>query len=149
MRLSVFAIFVSLAFTGVLLAKDKEKDEGESENEVTVEKLILVKDTGKDFKPVKTFKPTDIFGVLVQLSEAKEGTKVKGVWTIVDAGGMHDKKILEKKVEFTEDTIKSAKDPTRVDFTLTHDDPYPTGDYKFDVYLNGDLADTVEFSIEE
>jgi hypothetical protein len=145
----MFAISVSLAFIGSLPATENEDDEDQPENEITVEKLVLVKDTGKDFQPVKKFKPTDTFGVLVQLSEALEGTEVKGVWTAVDAGDLHDKRILEKKVEFTAEAIKNAKNPSRVNFTLAHDDPYPAGDYKFDVYLNGQLADSVEFTIEE
>jgi outer membrane usher protein FimD/PapC len=62
---------------------------------------------------------------------------------------MRDKKIFEKKVEFTPEAIKTAKEPSRIDFTLAHDNPYPTGDYKFEVYLNGELADTVEFKVEE
>jgi hypothetical protein len=145
----MFAISVSLAFIGSLPATENEDDEDQPENEITVEKLVLVKDTGKDFQPVKKFKPTDTFGVLVQLSEALEGTEVKGVWTAVDAGDLHDKRILEKKVEFTAEAIKNAKNPSRVNFTLAHDDPYPAGDYKFDVYLNGQLADSLEFTIEE
>jgi hypothetical protein len=148
--LSSFAIFVSLAFTSALLAKERrDEDSADSENEVTIEKLTLVRDTGKEFKPVKKFKPTDTFGALVQLSEAKEGTKVKGVWTAVDAGGMENKKILEKTIDMTADAMKSVKNPSRVDFTLSHDDPYPTGDYKFEVYLNGELADSIEFAIED
>ena len=145
----MFAIFVSLAFTGALVAKEKAKDEDESESAVQVEKLILVRDAGEKFVPVKKFKPTDTLGVLVQLSEAKEGTKVKGVWTIVDAGGMQDKKIFEKEVEFTAEAIKTAKEPNRADFTLAHDNPYPTGDYKFEAYVNGELADTIEFKVDE
>jgi hypothetical protein len=131
------------------VAKEKDKDENESESAVQVEKLILVRDAGEKFVPVKKFKPTDTLGVLVQLSEAMKGTKVKGVWTIVDAGGMQDKKIFEKKVELTPEAIKTAKEPSRIDFTLTHDNPYPTGDYKFEVYLDGELADTIEFKVEE
>lgn len=145
----MLAISILIAFTTSLPATENDNDEDEAENEITIEKVTLVKDTGKDFQPVKKFKPTDTFGVLVQLSEALEGTEVKGVWTAVDAGEMHDKKILEKSVEFTAEAIKNTKNPSRVDFILTHDDPYPAGDYKFDVYLNGQLADTVEFTIEE
>ena len=126
-----------------------EDRQDESENDVTIEKLTLVKDTGKDFQPVKAFKPTDTFGVLVQLSEALEGTEVTGVWTAVDAGEIHDKTIHEKTVEFTAEAIKNAKNPSRVDFILTHDDPYPIGDYKFDVYLNDKLVDTIKFKVEE
>lgn len=149
-RLLTFTIFVSLTLAGGLLAKEKQDEEADSsDDEVTVTKMTLVRDAGEDFQAVKKFKPTDTFGVLVQLSEAKEGTKVKGVWTIVDAGGMTDKKILEKKVDVTAEAIRTAKNPSRIDFTLSHDNPYPAGDYKFDVYLNGELADTIEFTIEE
>jgi hypothetical protein len=149
-RMSIFALFVSFAFTGSLLAKEKhDEDSDESDSEVTVEKLILVRDAGKDFQPVKKFKPNDTLGVLVQLSEAKAGTKVRGVWTVVDAGGMKDKKILDRAIEMTDEKIKESKNPSRIDFTLSHDNPYPPGDYKFEVYLNGQLADTVEFTVEE
>lgn len=148
-RLSVFAISILIALTASLPAGVNDEEEDDVENEITVEKLTLVKDTGTDFQPVKKFKPADTLGVLVQLSEALEGTEVKGVWTAVDAGDLHDKQIFEKNVEFTPEEIEKAKNPSRVDFTLEHDDPYPAGDYKFEVYLNGKLADTIKFKIEE
>jgi len=111
-RVSVCALSILIAFTPLLPASVTD-DEDDAENEVIIEKLTLVRDTGKDFQPVKTFKPTDMFGVLVQLSEALEGTEVKGVWTAVDADRMHDKKILEKKVELTPEPIENAKNPNR------------------------------------
>ena len=141
-----FSFALGLALGVSAIAKEKDEDSG---NDVTVEKLTLVRDTGKDFQPVKKFKPTDIFGVLVQLSEAKEGTKVKGVWTAVDAGGMLEKKLFEKTLDLTAEVIKTVKNPSRVDFTLSHDNPYPTGDYKFEVFVNGELGDTLEFKIED
>ena len=148
-RVSAFAISILIALTASMPGSVNDDEEDDVENEITIEKLTLVKDTGKDFQPVKSFKPTDTFGVLVQLSEALEGTEVTGVWTAVNAGELRDKKIFEKKVEFTPEEIENAKNPSRVDFTLSHDDPYPAGDYKFDVYLNGKLADTLKFRIEE
>ena len=138
----------TLACAGALLAKEKEQDSDDSDS-TAVKKLTLVRDTGKKFEPVETFKPTDTFGVLVQLTDVKEDTKVKGVWTVVDAGGMKDKKIFEKEVTMDAETLKKATIKDRVDFTLSHDQPYPTGDYKFEVYLNGEAADSVEFTIEE
>jgi len=139
-----FALGLALSISAI--AKEIDAD---SENEVTVEKLTLVRDTGKDFEPVKKFKPTDTFGVLVQLSEAKEGTKVKGVWTAVDAGGMIEKKIFEKIVNLTAEAMKTVKNPSRIDFTLSHDNPYPTGDYKFEVFIDGEVGDALEFKIED
>ena len=133
-----------IAFTAITQAKDKEP----ADNEVQVEKLTLVRDTGENFEAVKKFKTTDTFGVLVKLSEAKTGTKVKAVWIAANAGGMEDKKIFEKEVAFTEETLKNAKIKDRVDFTLSHDNPYPTGEYKVEIYLNGELADSIDFEIE-
>src|SRR5437588_6294456 len=144
-RFSTLAIFLSLTFTSVALANEKDKD---SDDEVMIEKVTLVRDVGDKFEPVENFKPTDTFGVLVKLSEPKIGTRVKGVWTAVDAGGLKDKKLLEKEVTLNSDTFKGVKQKDRVDFSLSHDNPYPTGDYKIDIYLNGELAETVEFTIE-
>jgi hypothetical protein len=138
---TIVAVFV--VFTAPTRGKDKD-----ASDEVQVEKLTLVRDTGENFEAVKKFKTTDTFGVLVKLSDAKAGTKVKAVWIAANAGGMEDKKIFEKEVTFTEETLKSAKIKDRVDFTLSHDNPYPTGEYKVEIYLNGELADSIDFEIE-
>jgi len=63
------------------------------------------------------------------------------------AGG-RTKRFSRKKSSFNAETLKGVKEKDRVDFTLSHDNPYPKGDYKIDIYLNGELADTVEFTIE-
>jgi outer membrane usher protein FimD/PapC len=136
-------VAVSIIFAAPTRGKDKD-----ASDEVQVEKLTLVRDTGKDFQTVKRFKTTDTFGVLVKLSAAKAGTKVKAVWIAANAGGMEDKKIFEKEVTFTEEALESAKIKDRVDFTLSHDNPYPTGEYKVEIYLNGELADAIDFEIE-
>jgi len=146
-KLSTFVMVLSLASTSALLAKEQEED-SDSDDEVTIEKVTLVRDAGDKFVPVKSFKPTDNLGVLVKLSEPKTGTKVKAVWTVVNAGGLEDKKLFEKEVTFTPEALKNVKEKDRVDFTLSHDIPYPAGDYKVDIYLNGEPAETVEFKIE-
>ena len=66
----------------------------------------------------------------------------------VDAGSRENKKILEKEITLNAETLKGVKEKDPVDFTLSHDNPYPKGDYKIDIYLNGELADTVEFTIQ-
>jgi len=147
-RLYTFAIVVSLSLAFTSAAIGKDKDDEDSEDDVTIEKVSLVRETPDKFESVKSFKPTDIFGVLVKLSEAKTGTHVKAIWTVVNAGGMENKKILEKEVVITPEALKGVKEPTRIDFTLTHDNPYPTGDYKTEIYLNGELTETVEFEIK-
>jgi hypothetical protein len=144
----LIALSLSLAFTSTTLGKEKDEDEDESDNDVTIEKTVLARETGDGFDPVKSFKPDDTFAVLVFLSEAKVGTKLKAVWTIVDAGGQQDKKILEKKIELTAEAIEGVKEANRVNFTMTHDNPFPAGDYKAEIYLNGELAKTVPFKVK-
>jgi len=148
--LSAFLIgcSLSLALGHNAIAKENDEDADESESEVTIEKTVLARETDDKFQPVRSFKPDDTFAVLVFLNEPVIGTQLKAIWTIVDAGGMENKKILEKNVEITPEAIKGVEEPNRINFSLTHKDLFPTGDYKTEIYLNGELAKTVEFKIE-
>jgi hypothetical protein len=148
--LSAFLIgcSLSLAFRHSAIAKENDEDTDDSETEVTIEKTVLAREVEDRFEPVKSFKPDDTFAVLVFLSEPKIGTKLKAVWAIVDAGGQQDKKILEKTVEITPEAIKGVEEPNRINFSLTPNEPFPAGDYKVDIYLNNELAKTVEFNIK-
>jgi hypothetical protein len=148
--LSAFFIgcFLSFALSHGAIGKEKDEDTDESESEVTIEKTVLAREHDDKFEPVKNFKPDDTFAVLVFLSEAKIGTKLKAVWTLVDAGGEQDKKILEKKIELTEEAVEGVKEANRINFSLKPNEPFPSGDYKVDIYLNGELAKTVEFKIK-
>ena len=139
---------LSLAFTSAAVAKEKDEDESTSDAAVTIEKTVLCRKVEDKFEPAKSFKSDDTFAVLVFLSEPKIGTHVKAVWTIVDAGGMQDKKIIEKEVEITAKAIKGVEEPNRIDFSLTHDNPFPAGDYKTKIYLNDELVKTVEFKVQ-
>jgi hypothetical protein len=144
----LIACSLSLAFTSATFGKEKDEDADESDSEVTIEKTVLARKTEDGFDPVKSLKPNDTVAVLVFLSEAKIGTKLKAVWTIVDAGGEQDKKILEKKTELTAEAIKGVEEANRINFSLVPDDPFPAGDYKVEIYLNGELAKTVPFKIK-
>ena len=148
--LSAFLIACSLSFvlSHGAVGKEKDEDADESESEVTIKKTVLAREQDDQFEPVKSFKPDDTFAVLVFLSEPKVGTKIKAVWTLVEAGDKHDQKLLEKSISITADAIKGVEEPNRINFSMTHDDPFPAGDYKADIYLNGELAKTVEFKIK-
>ena len=96
--LSAFLIgcSLSLALGHSAIAKENDEDADDSESEVAIEKTVLAREVEDRFEPVKSFKSDDTFAVLVFLSEPKIGTRLKAIWTIVDAGGMENKKILEK-----------------------------------------------------
>jgi hypothetical protein len=148
--LSAFLIgcSLSLALGHSAFGKEEDEDADDSESEVTNEKTVLAREVEDKFEPVKSFESDDTFAVLVFLSEPKIGTHVKAIWTIVDAGGMENKKILEKKIEITADAIKDVEESNRINFSLTHDDPFPAGDYKTEIYLNDELVKTVEFKVK-
>ena len=144
----LIACSLSLVLSHGAVGKEKDEDTDESESEVTIKKTVLARENDDKFEPVKSFKPDDTFAVLVFLSEPKIGTKLKVVWTLVDAGDKQDQKILEKSITITSEAIKGVEEPNRINFSMTHDDPFPAGDYKADIYLNGELAKTVEFKIK-
>src|SRR6267378_7664575 len=153
MKLTTLSAFLiscslSLALDQSAIATENDEDADESESEVTIEKTVLAREVEDRFEPVKSFKPDDTFAVLVFLSEPKIGTRLKAIWTIVDAGGTENKKILEKKIQITADAIKGVEEPNRINFSLTHDDPFPAGDYKTEIYLNDELVKTVEFKVK-
>ena len=153
MKLTTLSAFLiscslSLALDHSAVATENDEDADESESEITIEKTVLAREVENKFEPVKSFKPDDTFAVLVFLNEPVIGTQLKAIWTIVDAGGQQDKKILEKNIEITPEAITGVEEPNRINFSLSHNDLFPTGDYKIEIYLNDELAKTVEFKIE-
>ncbi len=55
LRLSTFIILVSLAFASAALAKEKDDDAAESDSDVSIEKVTLVRDAGDKFEAVKNY----------------------------------------------------------------------------------------------
>ena len=76
---------------------------------------------------------------LVELRNAPADTTVKAVWTAVSAEGT-DPNLLIDENEFT------SGDAT-ITFDLTNDLLWPVGSYKVDLYLNGELSQTLTFEV--
>ena len=91
---------------------------------------------------VETFSPSDrTVYCIVELNDAQPGARVTSTWTLVDAGELKNRKIGE--LEYT--TTASRK---TFDFHLTNPQDWPSGDYKVEIYLNGQFARSVEYQIE-
>lgn len=87
------------------------------------------------------FAPTDsMLHAVVTVSNAPDSTKLKAVWTAVEADGGQIKDQLIDQTEVTGGGV--------ADFTLSNNQAWPIGKYKVDVYLNDELARTVEFNIQ-
>jgi hypothetical protein len=75
------------------------------------------------------------------LKVAKSGTQMKFAWWVVDADGSQDQKI--KEIDYK---TRALENVIHAHLTLPQD--WPTGKYKVEVYVNGDLDKTAFFSVK-
>ena len=139
-----WAVVVGMAFVclGCHASVSVGTKSGTSAGPARIESVELARDF-KDGKPVgqtTVFPPDSTFHAVVRVSRARSDTKVKAVWTAVDAGGEQNRTIDEKEVTGPGDQA--------VDFTLSLPRPWPTGSYKVDVYLDGKLDRSVDFTVQ-
>ena len=94
--------------------------------------------------PTTTFAPTDVFYAVADLANAPQGTKVEAKWTAVNAAD------TEPNLEFQTQTLDITEESFSgsIYFQLSNDEGWRTGQYKVDLYLNGTLAQSAEFSVQ-
>jgi hypothetical protein len=99
-------------------------------------------DKGDPVNPTTTFKPQATFHAVVAIENAPKDTQLKVAWYAVDVG--------EAASPNTEiDSYELSADGTRnIDFTLKPKTQWPVGKYRVEIYLNGNLDRTVEFSVK-
>ena len=105
--------------------------------------LHMAKDDGNGDPGDETnmFSPGDrTIHCVAKLAEAKAGTKMKFSWFIVDAGGSKNEKI--KDIDYTTGALENI---VHAHLTLPKD--WPSGKYKVDVFVNGNLENTAQYSV--
>ncbi|MEO7912136.1 MAG: hypothetical protein ABIV47_21035 [Roseiflexaceae bacterium] len=97
---------------------------------------------GKATDTSTTFAPSDTpLHYVVTLGSAPDDTKVKAVWTIVDAG---DGQFKDQKLDETE--LQSGSGV--LNFTLAGKQEWPVGKYKVDLFLNDKLERSADFLVQ-
>lgn len=93
-------------------------------------------------QPTKTFSPGEPFYCIVELSDAPKDTEEKAVWTAVKVEGA--------KPNTRIDDAKTTSGSGQIQFNLSNKGPWPTGDYKVDLYLNDakDPTKTLTFEVQ-
>ncbi len=86
-----------------------------------------------------TFSTDDVFYLKVNLANAPEGTKVKAAWTAVAVQDVEPNTHL--------DDVELTSASATLTFDLKNDNPWPAGDYKVDLYLNGQLERSLSFRV--
>jgi hypothetical protein len=84
------------------------------------------------------FTPDQPFYLIVGLSNAPDSTKVKAVWYAVDEAGV--------ATQFVDKEVEGSGSP--ITFSATNANPWPTGNYKVELYLNDKLERTLEFTVQ-
>ena len=113
-------------------------------NSGPISKITMAKDNGRGDPgdETNTFKGSDHkIHCLVTLRNPKEGTKVTFGWWIVDAEGTKNEKL--KELDYTTD---SAANVVHGHLSSTRD--WPSGKYKVEASVNGNLEKTVAYTIE-
>ena len=109
-----------------------------------IEKIHMAKDNGRNAPGDETssFSPDDrTIHCVVKLKKAQRGTAMKFSWWIVDADGSQNQKI--KDIDYTTRTLENI-----VHGHLTLPQEWPSGKYKVQVFVNGDLDRTINYTIQ-
>jgi len=109
-----------------------------------IQEVHMAKDNGRGAPGDETlsFGTSDrTIHCVVKLKEAKRGTSMKFSWWIVDADGSKNQKI--KDIDYTTRTLENI-----VHGHLSLPQEWPTGKYKVQVFVNGDLDRTINYTIQ-
>lgn len=101
--------------------------------------VIMAKDSAGE-NPTTVFEPSDTVFSLVTLNNAPDDTQLKAVWTAVDVGDAAPANQLIDEVELVAGSGVH-------EFSLTPDAAFPAGSYKVEIYLNGELDRTLQFTV--
>jgi hypothetical protein len=96
---------------------------------------------GDGTQETTVFAQDQTFYCIVELANAPEDTKLKAVWTAVEAEGEQPDLLIDQ-AELT------AGSESVFTFNLTNDNLWPVGKYKVDLYLNDKLDQSLEFTVQ-
>ncbi len=108
-----------------------------------IKQAHMAKDNGKGGPGDKTdtFGPADrTIHCVVELAEPSAETKIRYSWWVVEAEGAKNEKIED--IEYT-----TRPEDRVVHGHLTLPNDWPPGKYKVDVYVNGNLEQSVDYNV--
>ena len=111
--------------------------------DVYVDRIYMAKDkNGDPGEETTSFAPSDrMIHCVIGLNKAKKGTEVRFIWKIVDVQGSKNEDI--KTIDYT---TRSFENKVRGHLNLPQD--WPTGKYRVEIYINGSLDKTIDYTIE-
>jgi len=91
--------------------------------------------------PTSVYGPADVFYAIVDLANASDSTEVRAVWTAINVAGEAPNTLIDEVSIQSRDALLT--------FDLANTGMlWPSGTYKVDLYLNGDLETTLNFQVQ-
>lgn len=111
--------------------------------EIYVDRVYMAKDNdGKPGDETTSFSASEhVVHCIAELNKAKKGTEVRFVWKMIDVAGTTNKEIRK-----TDYTTRSFENKVHGHLSLPYD--WPKGKYGVEVYINGELDKSLEYTIE-
>ncbi|MBN1967215.1 MAG: hypothetical protein JW910_21355 [Anaerolineae bacterium] len=98
---------------------------------------MVTDDSGKT--ETQAYGTADTFFCIVELTNAPDDTKTKAVWTAVQVAG------VEPNFSIGEYELESGSGV--LTFQVSPQTDWPVGQYKVEIYLNGEKKETLEFEV--
>jgi hypothetical protein len=110
-----------------------------SASTANIKDAIMARDPdGND--PTTVFAPGDTFYCVVDLANAPDDTTVRAVWFAANVEGVEPDYLI--------DEAELTTGGGELNFELSNTDPWPSGTYKVELYLNDELDRTLEFNVQ-
>lgn len=109
-------------------------------SDFAVNSIDLGNSVGADMKvamPATTFAPRDTIHASVSTTGMATNANVSGKWLYQDGQTVHE-----------DPKTVTTSGPAMHDFSISKPDGFPTGNYKFELWVNGALAQTREFMVK-
>ncbi|MCP3982037.1 MAG: hypothetical protein GY716_22255 [bacterium] len=110
---------------------------------VGVTRVTLARDdgNGEPGQPTLVFSPADrTFHAVIDLDHVAGALEARLIWIAVDAGGETNETIDVATFRGVEANVVKGR--------LTLPSDWPVGKYRLEIYLNGQLEETVDFTVE-
>jgi len=91
-------------------------------------------------RPTSTFSPQDTFYAVIDLQNAPDDTTVRAEWAAVDVEGEEENTVI--------DSAEITTGSDQLHFTLENNAPWPSGSYQVELYIDGELEQSLEFEVE-
>lgn len=112
--------------------------------EMSLENVRMAFDSDGN-NPTTVFSPSDVFYVVGDLKNAPAGTVAEAKWLAVQIEGYDPGELIYEQAinDFVDESFSGT-----IYFQLSNDSGWPAGEYKVDLYLDGNLVQSVPFSVQ-